>query len=186
MRHEFQTEQWLPLPRAMVFAFFASPKNLPPLMPAWQCARIDGVSFCPPPPRPEGTPVYPGVAAGNGTRLTITARALPLVPLRGTWLAQIEDFRWNEGFCDVQLKGPFAYWRHCHSVRDEAREGQRGTVVRDHVTFELPLDSATRIGLPGVKLAFTALFSYRQRQTSTLLPNFAQSTGFHRKTRSQT
>ncbi len=40
MRHTFQTEQWLPFPVELVFAFFAYPENLPRLMPAWQKARI--------------------------------------------------------------------------------------------------------------------------------------------------
>ncbi len=116
----FETEQWLPFPRDLVFAFFANPANLPPLMPQWQQARIDEATFRPPPPKPPDSREFPTVAAGDGTTLTITARGLPGIPLRGSWHARIEDFRWNEGFCDVQLSGPFAYWKHCHSVRDAA------------------------------------------------------------------
>ena len=41
MRHSLQTEQWLPYPRERVFAFFADPGNLPPLMPEWQRARVE-------------------------------------------------------------------------------------------------------------------------------------------------
>ena len=177
MMHVFKSEQWVPFPRDLVFAFFANPRNLPPLMPHWQRARIDAVHYRPPPPRPEGTAVYPGVTAGNGTRLTITARALPLLPLRGAWVALIEDFRWNEGFCDVQLRGPFAYWKHCHSVHDapSADDGTPGTIIRDHVTFSLPLDALTRVGLPAVQVAFATLFGYRQAQTVKLLPRLAEA-----------
>ena len=175
MRQVFVTEQWLPFPRPLVFAFFANPKNLPPLMPAWGRARIDRVIFCPPPPRPEGTPVFPGVVAGSGTRLTITARALPLIPLRSTWLALIEDFRWNEGFCDVQVKGPFAYWRHCHSVRDTVQEGIPGTVVRDEVSYELPLAPISRVGAPVGQFAIGAVFRYRQGRAAERVPRFAAS-----------
>ena len=176
MKHVFESEQWVPFPRDLVFAFFANPRNLPPLMPHWQSARIDEVQFCPPPARPANTPAYPGVAAGSGTQLKITARGLPGLPLRGTWFALIEDFRWSEGFCDVQLRGPFAYWRHCHSVQDAAspETGEPGTMVHDHVTFELPLDGVTRAGLPVVLLVFKALFRYRQVQTAKLLPAFDQ------------
>ncbi|MGI4826906.1 MAG: SRPBCC family protein [Janthinobacterium lividum] len=178
MRHEFQSEQWLPFPRPLVFAFFANPRNLPPLMPQWQKARIDEVTFCPPPARPEGTPAYPGVAAGSGTRLTITARAAPLLPLRSPWLALIEDFRWNEGFCDIQLEGPFAYWRHCHSVHDATGpEDSPGTIVRDHVVYELPLEPVSLLGLPVAKLAFASLFHYRQTQALKLVSTFAASLG---------
>lgn len=176
VRHEFQSEQWLPFPRPLVFAFFANPKNLPPLMPGWQKARIDEMTLVPPPQRPEGTPVYPGAAAGSGTRLTITARAAPLVPLRSPWLALIEDFHWNESFCDVQVKGPFAYWRHCHSVRDATGpDGSSGTVVRDHLVYELPLEPVSLLGLPIAKLALTALFQYRQSRAPGLVAAFAAS-----------
>lgn len=175
MRHEFQTEQWLPFPRPLVFAFFANPANLPPLMPRWQKARIEEVTLSPPPPRPTDTPAYPGVVAGNGTLLTITARALPFLPLRGPWDALIENFRWNEGFCDVQRRGPFAYWRHCHSVRDATsdKHDRIGTMVSDHVTYELPLQGVSNAAESLVHLAMSALFRYRQARTAELLPRFA-------------
>lgn len=179
MQQRFVAEQWLPFPRTLVFAFFANPKNLPPLMPAWQQARVEQASFCPPPPRPGDTPDYGTVAAGSGTRLTITARALPGLPLRSPWDALIEDFRWNEGFCDVQLRGPFAYWRHCHSVRDgHSPAVEPGTIVRDEVTFQLPLDPASRPGLPVARAAMQLLFGYRQRRASVLLPLFAAQVGW--------
>ena len=172
MRHHFHAEQWLPYSLELVFAFFANPENLPRLMPKWQRARIEEAMFAPPPPRPEGTPRYPGMAAGTGTKLTISARPFPLSPLRVPWDALIEDFRWNEGFCDVQLRGPFHYWRHCHSVRDQvsAKTGAPGTVVADDVEYELPLggagDFANRVT---VKRGMEMLFRYRQKRTEELL-----------------
>lgn len=178
MAHDFEIEQWLPFPRDLVFAFFADPKNLPPLMPQWQKPRIEEVTFCPPPPRPAGTPRFPGVAAGDGTKLVITARALPFIPLRGGWHALIQDFRWNEGFCDVQLHGPFAYWKHCHSVRDAAspQDGGPGTIVHDHVTYALRAEPFTQLGLPAVQAAMRALFQYRQARVAEWLPQFAEAT----------
>ena len=175
MPQHFETEQWLPFPRTLVFAFFGSPANLPPLMPAWQKARIDEVTLVPPPERPAGTPLYPGVvAAGDGTRLLITARAAPGIPLRLPWLALIEDFCWNESFCDVQVKGPFAYWRHCHSVRDEEVDGRMGTVVRDAVEYTLPMWPVSAPGAPLGSLAMKAMFGYRQRQAEVLMSRFAR------------
>ncbi len=177
MRQQFETEQWLPFPRTLVFAFFANPQNLPPLMPQWQKARIDEAAYCTPPPRPAGTPDYGTTTAGDGTRLTITARGLPGLPLRAPWLALIEDFRWNEGFCDVQLKGPFSYWRHCHSVRDGASPvtGAPGTVVHDRVVYALPLQPVSLLGLPVAMVAMQALFKYRQERAAVLLPVFART-----------
>ena len=48
MRHRFQTEQWVPYSLERVFAFFADPGNLPPLMPVWQRARVEGANYVAP------------------------------------------------------------------------------------------------------------------------------------------
>ena len=174
----FETEQWLPFPREEVFAFFANPQNLPPLMPGWQRARIKRAHFEPPPSRPAGVPVYPGIAAGDGTLLTLTARALPLVPLRGKWIARIEAFRWNEGFCDVQIEGPFRYWRHCHSVRTAAgpKEGDpKGAVVHDQVHYELPLPAgAALVNTLIVAPQMRSIFHFRQAKALFLLQKSAE------------
>lgn len=56
---------------------------------------------------------------------------LSRVPLR--WKALIERFEPDECFVDVQLKGPYRYWRHSHLF--EEIEG--GTRTRDVVEYEL-------------------------------------------------
>ncbi len=175
MHQRFATEQWLPFPRSLVFAFFANPAHLPPLMPSWQRARIDEVTLVPPPERPAGVPRYPGVAAGSGTTLLITTRVGPGVPIRQPWLARIEDFRWNDHFCDVQEQGPFRFWRHCHSVREASQGGQAGTVVRDEVEYTLPLWPASRPALPLGQAALGLLFGFRQRAAERLVARFARS-----------
>lgn len=167
----FEAEQWLPLPVEAVFAFFANPANLPPLMPAWQKARIDAVVFRPPPPRPAGA--SEGIAAGVGTEITVTARPFPFSPFRGAWVARIEDFQWNQGFCDVQLKGPFAHWRHCHSVRPSPHPVERsptGTWVRDAVDYELPLGGLGKtLDTLLTRPALERLFRYRQNRAYQIL-----------------
>jgi ligand-binding SRPBCC domain-containing protein len=107
MRFHFQTEQRLPYPLELVFGFFADPANLPRLMPPWQHARIDRATYVPPPPPAQPFPGSDRITAGTGTQLTITIRPIPLSPIRVSWDARIENFRWLEGFCDVQLSGPF-------------------------------------------------------------------------------
>jgi len=153
VRQEFETEQWLPYPLEVVFAFFGNPANLPRLMPAWQSARIEEASLVPP-ERPT-VPIIPGIYAGNGSRILIATRPFPFAPFRLPWLAEIEDFRWNEGFCDTQLRGPFRYWRHCHTVRREDRNGAPGTLVRDAVTYEAPRAPFSSLILkPGIAYTF--------------------------------
>lgn len=164
----FETEQWLPHPVELVFAFFANPENLPRLMPTWQKARIEEANFTPPPPRPVGSPAYRGIAAGAGTRLVISAKPFPYSPIRLPWEAFIEDFRWNEGFCDRQGKGPFQSWRHCHSLRfaQNPETQQHGTMVRDEVKYEAPLGPLGALATP---VALRYVFRYRQQRTEELL-----------------
>ena len=86
--------------------------------------------------------------------------------MRGTWVALIEDFRWLEGFCDVQERGPFKYWRHCHSLRAEGT----GTHLEDAVEYELPFGPLNGpVNKIFVEQQFAAMFRYRQRRTLELL-----------------
>jgi hypothetical protein len=60
-----------------VFAFFADPANLPPLMPSWQRARVEQVEYVSP---PESPPSRRKVAAGQGSLITISFRPIPCFP----------------------------------------------------------------------------------------------------------
>ena len=170
MPFHFHTEQWLPYPPELVFAFFANPENLPRLMPRRQKARIEEAVFAPPPPRLPNSPRYPGMAAGNGTRLTLSFKPIPFSPIRIPWEAKIEDFRWNYGFCDIQIEGPFKSWHHCHTVAPATQNNIAGTTLRDEVTYEMPLGPLS--GLANTLFARHGLaytFRHRQRRTTELL-----------------
>ncbi len=166
MRQHFRTEQSLPYPIAQVFAFFADPENLPRLMPAWQRARIESAALVPPPPPPTAFPGSDLIRAGSGSRMTLTIRPFPFSPIRLPWDALIEDFRWLEGFCDVQTRGPFTYWRHCHTVTPTAD----GTLLTDSVEYELPLGPlGTFANWIFVRHQLAATFRFRQQRTLELL-----------------
>jgi ligand-binding SRPBCC domain-containing protein len=166
MRHNFQTEQWLPHPRERVFAFFANPENLPPLMPRWQQARVENVKYVTPPVLSSTA----SFVAGEGSLITISFRPIPFFPLRLKWEAYIAEFRWNDFFCDEQRRGPFKYFRHCHRTRNEIREGIAGTVVTDAVEYELPLGLLGELANAlAMKRQIRALFAYRQRMLPLLL-----------------
>jgi ligand-binding SRPBCC domain-containing protein len=174
MRHTFAATQWLPYPVDLVFAFFANPENLPRLMPFWQKARIEEASFAPPPPRPiqrDPAQRIPSIAAGQGTRMTISFRAFPFSPIRIPWHAEISEFAWNHHFCDVQLRGPFAYWHHCHHVTSETRDGVAGTLLRDQLEYELPMGALGEIAHKlAVRKQIEKIFDYRHERTAQLLP----------------
>jgi ligand-binding SRPBCC domain-containing protein len=162
----FHTEQWLPHPVETVFAFFADPANLPRLMPAWQRARIDHATYIPPPPPPAPFPGSTNITAGAGTLLHLTLRPIPFSPIRIPWDALIEDFRWLHGFCDIQLRGPFRYWRHCHTVQP----ARNGTLLRDTVDYELPLGPLSALADKlFVHQQLAATFRFRQGRTLELL-----------------
>jgi ligand-binding SRPBCC domain-containing protein len=177
MRHTHHSEQWLPYCVELVFVFFANPENLPRLMPRWQKARIEEAAFSPPPP-PAQTTAFSSrktIAAGAGTRLTLSFKPFPYSPVRLLWEAEISEFVWNDHFCDHQLRGPFSYWHHCHTVQSEVRADAsgipiRGTLLRDDVEYEMPFgnlgDIAQRLF---IARQLKNTFSYRHARTSELL-----------------
>jgi ligand-binding SRPBCC domain-containing protein len=166
MAKHFSSVQWLPYSVETVFAFFADPANLPRLMPDWQKARIETATYIAPQPPPTDFPGSDRITAGNGTRLTLTIRPIPFSPIRLPWDALIEDFRWLEGFCDIQLRGPFKSWRHCHSVRTE----RNGTLLRDEVNYELPFGPlGTLVNTLFIRNQLNATFNFRHKRTLELL-----------------
>jgi ligand-binding SRPBCC domain-containing protein len=171
MRHRFRTTQWLPYPVESVFAFFADPANLSKLHPDWQQARIDEIDLHPAPWKNFSDP-GDRAAAGRGTRLTLSFRATRLSPVRSTWVALIEDFHWNERFCDRQIEGPFRYWRHCHRVQtwQSEKTGEFGTLLIDTIEYELPFGTFAQLANRfAVRRMLENLFDHRHRRTEELL-----------------
>jgi ligand-binding SRPBCC domain-containing protein len=175
MRHIFRSEQWLPYPVDVVFAFFANPENLPRLMPPWQRARIEEATFAPPPPHPEfASTSHNGIVAGAGTKLKISFRPFPYSPVRVLWNAEISEFLWNDHFCDQQLSGPFAYWHHCHRVLPQTRTHDSvapnfGTLLHDEVEYELPFGRLGDITGRMITHQLRKTFAYRHNRTLELL-----------------
>jgi ligand-binding SRPBCC domain-containing protein len=173
----FRVEQWLPHPVEFVFAFFANPANLPHLMPAWQRARIDEIELHPAPPKPSGGHEQ-SIAAGIGTRLTLSFRPAPLSPVRVSWVAKIENFHWDHRFCDRQIRGPFLYWRQCHNVQawESERTGEHGTLIVDTIEYELPFGKLGRMtNRVAVRRMIASVFRHRHRRTEELLRELSAS-----------
>lgn len=163
-RFSFIAEQWVPFPLQQVFAFFADPRNLPRLIPAWQDARVDSLELHSP---QNGS--LPG-AAGRGSRILLSFRPVPFSPIRLRWLAQIDEYEADHHFCDLQVTGPFGYWRHCHLVSTETHGNVEGTRITDVVDYAWLRGPANRvIDLLGGRLQIHRLFRYRQRQLLRLL-----------------
>ncbi len=173
MRHHFRSEQWLSYPVETVFLFFSDPENLPRLMPPWQQARIEEATFAPPPKRPADSrePLERRTVAGPGTSMTLSFKPFPYAPFRLPWDATIDEFVWNDHFCDSQGKrGPFAFWHHCHFISAALRDDREGALVRDEVEYEMPLGPLGEVGNAlFVKRQLSSTFAFRQKRTEELL-----------------
>jgi ligand-binding SRPBCC domain-containing protein len=167
---EFLFQDWVPFPLERVFLFFASPGNLPRIMPPWTRTRVDAVRLLPPPPAPDGSRFPLDSLAGVGSEIVTSFRTFPFLPVRSQWIAQITEFEWNHHFEDVQAKGPFRSWLHRHETQAETRKGVAGTLVRDRIQLEVGFGvlgkSASRFFLPR-QIART--FEHRQRTLPALL-----------------
>lgn len=106
-------EIWLPQPRDRVFEFFADPRNLEQLTPAW--LRFEVLN-------PES--IRMGAGASIDYRLRLRG-----IPLR--WRSRIARWDPPHRFVDVQVRGPYREWVHEH--RFEAQSG--GTRVLDRVDY---------------------------------------------------
>jgi ligand-binding SRPBCC domain-containing protein len=188
MRFSYHSQQWLPHAPELVFAFLANPENLPRLTPKWQSARIEEATIVPPPrPAPAQTaangpaPRYASFAAGAGTRLTISFRPFPYCPIRIPWETEITEFVWNARFSDLQVRGPFAYWSHTHSIEPQTRISEsgatdRGTLLRDDIDYELPFDRLGRVAQKiFVSRQLRATFEFRRSRIRELLPLIAST-----------
>jgi ligand-binding SRPBCC domain-containing protein len=174
MPHTLRTSQWVPFPVELVFAFFANPANLPHLMPKWQRAKIESSRFIAPQARPVALDPalrFQSPAAGTGSEMVISFRPVPGIGFRIGWLARITEFEWNSHFCDEQLKGPFALWKHCHRIGSETRDGVTGTLISDEVEYSLPLGPLGILGeILFVRRRMEKAFAHRQHELERILP----------------
>jgi ligand-binding SRPBCC domain-containing protein len=81
------------------------------------------------------------------------------------WHARIEEFEAGRYFWDAQTAGPMRSWRHRHSFDSERRDGVDGTVISDHIEFEIGYGWAGRVVeryfvLPSLQKSF----AHRQQQ----------------------
>ena len=138
---------WLPRQRSEVFAFFADPRNLLKVQPAWASPRW----LADPPARLDA-----------GALLDFSVR---VAGLRVRWRVMVREFDPPFRFVDAQLWGPVARWEHRHRfLEGPEREagGAVGTWMEDRVTYRPPLGPLGRAahGL-GAGRRIAALFEYR-------------------------
>jgi hypothetical protein len=110
--HRLETELWLPQGREAVFQFFAQPRNLNRLTPAWLHFEM----------------LSSELEIRQGTLLDYRIR-LHGIPLR--WQSKIEMWDPPNRFVDRQIRGPYLRWLHEHTFLEKSG----GTLVRDRVDY---------------------------------------------------
>ncbi|HEV2401217.1 MAG TPA: SRPBCC family protein [Candidatus Sulfotelmatobacter sp.] len=135
MTGHFEFEQWVAFQLGHVFAFFSNPENLPRIMPSASGTRLIAVHRVP--ATPDSKTPDSGKAAGAGSVIVTSVRAIPFLPLRARWIARITEFEWNHHFADVQEQGPFKSWQHRHEFEAVVREEVEGTLIRDLIDYEI-------------------------------------------------
>lgn len=149
--HILEREQLLEVDITAAWAFFSTPRNLGSITPASMRFSIHG-SF-------DDRPAH------SGQLITYKVRPLFGIPVK--WVTRIEEVVPTQQFVDTQLQGPFKRWRHLH--RFEAVHG--GTLMHDHVEYELPLGALGELAHRlVVRAKIEDIFTYRERVLPSLLP----------------
>jgi hypothetical protein len=136
-----------------VFGFHERPDALRRLTPPWEATRV----------------IETAPDLNVGSVAVIETRILGLVPVRS--VARHTAYDPPRMFEDVQVEGPFKFWRHRHWVEPH----EKGAVLRDEVEFETPLGPLGRLSAPLlVEPRLRRLFEYRHRVTREWCEGLAQ------------
>jgi ligand-binding SRPBCC domain-containing protein len=142
-------QQWISAPLEEVFSFFCEARNLNRITPPELRFKLLGQSHL-------------ELRAGTLIDYELAWHGLPM-----RWRSRIEEWRPPTLFIDVQLKGPYRFWRHTHSF--EARE--RGTLMRDTVEFAVPFGAFGELCVGWlVRRDVDRIFDYRAQQIPLLFP----------------
>jgi uncharacterized protein (TIGR01777 family) len=148
--HEIQLEQWVPQPVNRTFSFFKEARNLEKITPKFLNFKILNQST-------------PEIQEGTKINYRLSLHGLPV-----SWISKITDWKPNQKFSDIQVKGPYSHWYHTH----EFEEKNGGTLIKDHVLYKVPF------GIPGdlvagkwVRKDLEKVFTHRHKTIDTLLAN---------------
>ncbi|HVG17446.1 MAG TPA: SRPBCC family protein [Blastocatellia bacterium] len=136
-------------PRSEIFAFFGDAFNLERITPHFLRFRILN---------------EPPIEMAEGTLLEYR---LSLFGIRFYWKTLIERWSPEESFVDVQLKGPYALWRHTHMFEEL---GRASTLVRDRVEYQIPYGPFGRLAHAlFVRRTLEKIFDHRAQVIARLL-----------------
>ncbi len=142
MAHTFERSCTLPYPREVVFNWHTRPGAFERLNPPWRPVRILESSH----------------SIQNGARVKIKLPVLGPVGL--PWLLEHTNYIDQSQFCDEQISGPFASWRHLHRF---VATNDHETTLADTITYELPryIQPLTPVIKPLLERELHRLFAFR-------------------------
>jgi NADH dehydrogenase len=145
--HRLTTAQVVARPIDEVFGFFAKPANLGRITPP-------GMGF---------TRLSDDLEMRTGLEIDYTITPLLGIPMG--WRTRIEGFDPPHSFADIQVRGPYRRWEHRHTFT----EVDGGTLIRDEVTYELPLGPLGAIAHRlAVRSQLLEIFRHRARTIASV------------------
>ena len=88
-------------------------------------------------------------------------------PLRLQWELTHCEYIAGRQFCDVQVHGPFAHYKHFHLMHPD---GPQASILEDRIEFALPFGAlGALLGTSFVLAKFEKLFAFRHRVTREAL-----------------
>ena len=143
-RSTFVRESTIAAAPERVFAFHELPDALARLTPPWESSRV----------------VRMAKISELGSEAIVETRILGFIPAR--WVARHTAYDPPRMFEDVQVKGPFRFWRHRHIVEPHAA----GALLRDEIEYEPPFHLFGRLAAPFLIIPrLEKLFDYRHAAT---------------------
>ena len=150
----FTLRSAMPVSAAELYAWHARPGAFLRLNPPWERVEVTVA---------EG--------AFGTTPYRVTVRTPILGPIKARLVSEAFDFRPGEGFCDKQIRGPFASWLHTHRM---IPDGPATSFLEDHIEYRLPLGPLGAIfGAGMVHDRLAAMFAYRHALTASDLRRHA-------------
>jgi uncharacterized protein len=144
MRNEqFIKRSAFPASAGELFSWHRSPGALERLTPPWETVMVT-----------EQAPL------GEGSR---TAFYIKAGPFKIRWVAKHTDYQENVRFTDIQVKGPFSFWRHEHRFMPES---DTTSVLEDSIEYRLKFHVLSRVFIGEfIRKKLEKMFDYRHRVT---------------------
>jgi len=89
------------------------------------------------------------------------------------WRSVISEYDPPHFFVDEALISPYKLWRHRHTFE----ETSRGTIVRDHVDYALPIWPLGEVAHVLVRSQLHIIFSFRQQALAEYLGDVVEAAG---------